>query len=82
MTVSSFFPQQALDWQALQPELAITEFPPETVDFWSLQPNAKQALSVFLRHPSRFLLMLKADDQDEYASLFEYFNNFQKNSEK
>ena len=66
--MSSFFPQQALDWQALQPDLAITEFPSETVDFWSLQPNAKQALSVFLRHPSRFLLMLKADDQVEYAS--------------
>jgi len=71
--VSSFFPQQALDWQALQPDLAITEFPSETVDFWSLQPNAKQALSVFLRHPSRFLLMLKADDQAEYASLLESF---------
>lgn len=73
MTVSSFFPQQALDWQALQPELAITELPSEMVDFWSLQPNAKQALSVFLRHPSRFLLMLKADDQAEYASLLESF---------
>ena len=73
MTVSSFFPQQALDWQELQPDLAITEFPSETVDFWSLQPNAKQALSVFLRHPSRFLLMRKADDQAEYASLLESF---------
>ena len=71
--MSSFFPQQALDWQALQPELAITELPSEMVDFWSLQPNAKQALSVFLRHPSRFLLMLKADDQAEYASLLESF---------
>ena len=71
--MSSFFPQQALDWQALQPDLAITEFPSETVDFWSLQPNAKEALSVFLRHPSRFLLMLKADDQAEYASLLESF---------
>ena len=71
--MSSFFPQQALDWQALQPDLAITEFPSETVDFWSLQPNAKQAISVFLRHPSRFLLMLKADDQAEYASLLESF---------
>ena len=71
--MSSFFPQQALDWQALQPDLAITDFPSETVDFWSLQPNAKQALSVFLRHPSRFLLMLKADDQAEYASLLESF---------
>lgn len=82
MTVSSFFPQQALDWQALQPDLAITEFPSETVDFWSLQPNAKQALSVFLRHPSRFLLMLKADDQAEYASLLESFTKLHHHREQ
>lgn len=82
MTVSSFFPQQALDWQELQPDLAITEFPSETVDFWSLQPNAKQALSVFLRHPSRFLLMLKADDQAEYASLLESFTKLHHHREQ
>ena len=82
MTVSSFFPQQALDWQALQPDLAITAFPSETVDFWSLQPNAKQALSVFLRHPSRFLLMLKADDQAEYASLLESFTKLHHHREQ
>lgn len=82
MTVSSFFPQQALDWQALQPDLAITAFPSETVDFWSLQPNAKQALSVFLRHPSRFLLMLKADDQVEYASLLESFTKLHHHREQ
>ena len=82
MTVSSFFPQQALDWQALQPDLAITEFPSETVDFWSLQPNAKQALSLFLRHPSRFLLMLKADDQAEYASLLESFTKLHHHREQ
>lgn len=82
MTVSSFFPQQALDWQALQPDLAITEFSPETVDFWSLQPNAKQALSVFLRHPSRFLLMLKADEQAEYASLLESFTKLHHHREQ
>jgi len=80
--VSSFFPQQALDWQALQPDLAITEFPSETVDFWSLQPNAKQALSVFLRHPNRFLLMLKADDQAEYASLLESFTKLHHHREQ
>ena len=80
--MSSFFPQQALDWQALQPDLAITDFPSETVDFWSLQPNAKQALSVFLRHPSRFLLMLKADDQAEYASLLESFTKLHHHREQ
>ena len=82
MTVSSFFPQQALDWQALQPDLAITAFPSETVDFWSLQPNAKQALSVFLRHPSRFLLILKADEQAEYASLLESFTKLHHHREQ
>ena len=66
----------------MQPDLAITEFPPETVDFWSLQPNAKQALSVFLRHPSRFLLMLKADDQAEYASLLESFTKLHHHREQ
>ena len=80
--MSSFFPQQALDWQALQPDLAITEFPSETVDFWSLQPNAKQALSVFLRHPSRFLLILKADEQAEYASLLESFTKLHHHREQ
>ena len=80
--MSSFFPHQALDWKALQPDLAITEFPSETVDFWSLQPNAKQALSVFLRHPSRFLLMLKADDQAEYASLLESFTKLHHHREQ
>ena len=80
--MSSFFPQQALDWQALQPDLAITEFPSETVDFWSLQPNAKQALSVFLRHPSRFLLMLKADEQAEYTSLLESFTKLHHHREQ
>ena len=80
--MSSFFPQQALDWQALQPDLAITDFPSETVDFWSLQPNAKQALSVFLRHPNRFLLMLKADDQAEYASLLESFTKLHHHREQ
>ena len=80
--MSSFFPQQALDWQALQPELAITELPSEMVDFWSLQPNAKQALSVFLRHPSRFLLMLKADEQAEYTSLLESFTKLHHHREQ
>ena len=80
--MSSFFPQQALDWQVLQPDLAITDFPSETVDFWSLQPNAKQALSVFLRHPSRFLLILKADEQAEYASLLESFTKLHHHREQ
>lgn len=74
---SSFSPQpiqeKALDWQTLQPDLAIADFPPQSVDFWALQPNATQAIDLFLRQPHRALLMLKADDQAEYASLLQPF---------
>lgn len=70
---SSLSQQQALDWAALQPNLALTDFPISPVDFWTLQPNATQAIDWFLRHPSRSLLMLKADDQAEYATLLQHF---------
>lgn len=66
---SSFFQEQSLDWEALQPQLAITEQPTQTLDFWALQPNVKNALSLFLRNPSRTLMVLKADDQADYAEL-------------
>lgn len=65
--------ESTLDWQALQPNLAITDIPSEPMDFWALQSNATQALDLFLRHPTRALLMLKADDQAEYADLLQFF---------
>ena len=45
--MSSLFSQQqaieqSLNWQALQPDLVIQDFPLEPVDFWALQPNATQ----------------------------------------
>lgn len=70
---SSLSQQQALDWAALQPNLALADLPVLPVDFWTLQPNATQAIDWFLRHPSRSLLMLKADDQADYATLLQHF---------
>ncbi|QPB42443.1 AAA family ATPase [Rodentibacter haemolyticus] len=66
---SSFFQEQSLDWQVLQPELSLTEKPTQSLDFWALQQNAKNALSLFLRNASRSLMLLKADDQADYADL-------------
>ncbi|AOF54214.1 ATP-dependent protease La Type II [Pasteurellaceae bacterium NI1060] len=66
---SSFFQEQSLNWESLQPLLAYTEHPSQPLDFWALQPNTKNALSLFLRNPNRSLMVLKADDQVDYASL-------------
>ena len=67
--VTSTSSEQALNWQALQPELSITELSAEKADFWSLQKHATKAISLFLKQPRRSLLVLKADDQAEYADL-------------
>ncbi|OOF83161.1 peptidase [Rodentibacter ratti] len=66
---SSFFQEQSLNWESLQPQLDYTEQPTQPLDFWGLQPNAKNALSLFLRNPNRSLIVLKADDQSDYAAL-------------
>ncbi|OOF88711.1 peptidase [Rodentibacter ratti] len=66
---SSFFQEQSLNWESLQPQLNYTEQPTQPLDFWALQPNAKNALSLFLRNPNRSLIVLKADDQSDYADL-------------
>ncbi|OOF87481.1 AAA family ATPase [Rodentibacter ratti] len=66
---SSFFQEQSLNWGSLQPQLDYTEQPTQPLDFWALQPNAKNALSLFLRNPNRSLIVLKADDQSDYADL-------------
>ena len=76
--MSSLFSQQqaieqSLNWQALQPDLAIQDFPLEPVDFWALQPNATQAIDLFLRHPTRSLLMMKVGEPVEYAELLQNF---------
>lgn len=66
---SSFFQEQSLNWESLQPQLDYTEQPTQSLDFWALQPNAKNALSLFLRNPNRSLIVLKTDDQSDYAAL-------------
>ena len=76
--MSSLFSQQqaieqSLNWQALQPDLAIQDFPLEPVDFWALQPNATEAIDLFLRHPTRSLLMMKVGEPVEYAELLQNF---------
>ncbi|SPX43388.1 protease La [Haemophilus influenzae] len=76
--MSSLFSQQqaieqSLNWQALQPDLVIQDFPLEPVDFWALQPNATQGIDLFLRHPTRSLLMMKVGEPVEYAELLQNF---------
>lgn len=66
---SSLFQEQSLDWETLQPQLAITEEPTQSLDFWQLQPNVRNALSLFLRNQNSTLMVMKADDQADYASL-------------
>ncbi len=78
LAVSSLFSQQqaiqqSLNWQALQPDLVIQDFPLEPVNFWALQPNATQAIDLFLRHPTHSLLMMKVGEPVEYAELLQNF---------
>lgn len=70
---SSAFLEQALNWQSLQPELTLNQLSPEKVGFWDLQPNAAQALSLFLAHPKRSLFILKTDEAAEYQALLSQF---------
>jgi len=62
-----------LPWQALRPELAVADIPSQPQDFFALQPRAGEAVRHFIRNLHRTLLVLKADDQAEYASLLEGF---------
>lgn len=57
----------SLPWQALQPQLSVNEFALNYGDFWALQENAAQAISLFLALPKRNLLLLKVDEAAEYA---------------
>ncbi|OOF35883.1 AAA family ATPase [Rodentibacter heidelbergensis] len=66
---SSFFQEQSLAWDALQPQLALTEYPIQPVDFWTLQMNVQRAISLFLHHPNQTLMLLKAEDKADYAAL-------------
>ena len=60
-----------LPWQELRPTLSVTEIPSHSQDFFALQPRAEKAIRHFIKNSHRTLLVLKADDQAEYAPLLE-----------
>ena len=60
-----------LPWQELRPTLSVTEIPSQPQDFFALQPRAEKAIRHFIKNSHRTLLVLKADDQAEYALLLE-----------
>ena len=72
MTLSSLS-NTTLPWKALRPELTVTDIPSSSQDFFALQPRAGEAVRHFIRNSHRALLVMKADDQAEYASLLEGF---------
>lgn len=72
MTLSSLS-NTTLPWKALRPELTVTDMPSSSQDFFALQPRAGEAVRHFIRNSHRALLVMKADDQAEYASLLEGF---------
>ena len=63
--------EQALNWQHLIPTLDIENVTDDNVTFFDLQPRACSAMTQFLQNSHRTLLVLKADDQSEYAPLLE-----------
>ena len=65
--------EQALNWQHLIPTLEIEKVGDDNVTFFDLQPRASSAITQFLHHSHRPLLVLKADEQREYVSLLEDF---------
>lgn len=67
-----------LPWQELRPELSVTEISSQPQDFFALQPRAEKAIRHFIKNSHRTLLVLKADDQAEYAPLLEQFIQSQK----
>ena len=69
--------EQLLPWEALQPTLSINQITTQSVDFFDLQPQAQNAIDQFLNNPHCSLLMLKADEQPEYASAVENFVKLQ-----
>ena len=60
-----------LPWQELRPTLSVSEILSHSQDFFALQPRAEKAIRHFIKNSYRTLLVLKADDQAEYALLLE-----------
>ena len=71
-------PYNTLPWQELRPELSVTEISSQPQDFFALQPRVEKAIRHFIKNSHRTLLVLKADDQAEYAPLLEQFIQSQK----
>ncbi|WP_133543912.1 AAA family ATPase [Mesocricetibacter intestinalis] len=61
--------EQLLDWRELLPNLSLETLSAQATGFFDLQARAASALEHFRRNPHRNLLLLKADDQREYAEL-------------
>lgn len=69
--------EHLIPWHMLQPTLAlvvdIKQIPQTAVAFFDLQPRAGEAILQFLRNSHRTLLVLKADELQEYANEVENF---------
>lgn len=69
--------EQLISWQNLLPMLQLDndflDASLSEIDFFTLQPRAKSAVDLFLKNPQRSLLVLKADDQAEYATLLQEY---------
>ncbi|QLB13041.1 Lon-like ATP-dependent protease [Bisgaardia hudsonensis] len=79
-----FVSERALGWQDLLPTLVLDKLPLyENIDFLSLQQRASLAVDQFLKYPKSNLLILKADDQAEYAPLLESYieSKYRKNTD-
>ena len=70
---ASFLASKSLAWQQLQPQLDLPSAELHPLSFLDLQPRATKAIKAFLQNPQRKLLVLKADDQSEFAPLVEQF---------
>lgn len=69
---------QSLSWQHLRPMLSVQTATSQATDFFALQPRASASITQFMQNSDRTLLVLKADQQTEYAALLaDYVSNLQ-----
>lgn len=72
--ILSSISEQKLNWQDLVPSLEFHHISSNAkVDCFDLQPKIKESLRYFLQNNHRTLLVLKADEQAEYASILEQY---------
>ncbi|MDO4626579.1 MAG: Lon protease family protein [Pasteurellaceae bacterium] len=70
--------EQLLSWQQLQPNLFINTLSDQSVGFFDLQANAREAICQFINNPYCPLLMLKGNLQTEVMRELEHFIAVQK----